>query len=226
MTDNSRMSDFLHSMEPDRDELLSELRDYAGDNNVPIIRRETESLIRVLLMLKKPSSILEIGAAIGYSSIAMAKASGADITTIENYEKRIPLARDNIMRSGLGDRIRLLPEEAGTVLKRFREEKRHFDMVFLDAAKAQYIVWLPDILELMGPGALLVADNVLQEQTVLESRYTVSRRERTTHERMREFLYAVKHHDRHESCILNVGDGVSLSVMTAEDRAETEEYEQ
>lgn len=217
MTDSSRMSEFLHSLEPEGDELLSELRAYAADNNVPIIRRETESFLRVLMELLRPESILEIGTAIGFSSIVMAKASQASIITIENYEKRIPAAKNNIIRSGMEDRIKLVPEEAGTVLRRLREENSRFDMVFLDAAKGQYIVWLPDILALMKPGSVLVADNVLQEQTVLESRFTVSRRERTTHERMREFLYTIKHHSRLESCILNVGDGISLSVMRTAD---------
>ena len=225
MTD-IRMSEYLHSLEPEGDRLLSELREYAQANNVPIIRRETEAFLKVLLRLTAPRSILEIGTAIGYSSIFMAKTSDASVITIENYERRIIEARNNIARSGMQERITLVPEEAGSVLRRLKAEKQCFDMIFLDAAKAQYIVWLPDILELMRAGSVLVADNVLQEQTVQESRFTVSRRERTTHERMREFLYTVKHHSMLESCVMNVGDCISYSVMTAENRPGTGEYEQ
>ena len=207
-----RISEYLHSLEPEADPLFKELRQYAAENEVPIIRIETESFIRTVLEMLKPKRILEIGTAIGYSSICMAEASEAKILTIENYDKRIPIAKENIKRSGFSDRIRLIEGDAGDILRRLATDNESFDFIFLDAAKGQYPVWLPDIMSLMHTGSLLLADNVLQDGTVTESRFAIPRRERTTHERMRDFLYIIKHNENLRSSVLNVGDGVSLSV--------------
>lgn len=216
-----RTEDYLLSLEREEDSLLFELREEAESGRVPIIRRETESLLRTLTALKKPSKILEIGTAIGYSSIVMEKASGgmSHIITVESYEKRVPEALKNIRRAGYSGRISLLFSDATEALKALLESGIHvpsigagFDLVFMDAAKGQYINWLPMILELMNDGGLLICDNVLQDLTVMESRFTVERRDRTIHERMREFLHEIKHTDRLESAVLPVGDGVSLSV--------------
>lgn len=209
----SRMSEYLHSLEPEHGGLLSSLREYAAVHDIPIIRIETESFLRTELRIIRPQSILELGAAIGYSSIVMAEASDAAITTVENYGKRIPLAIDNIRKSGMDERIRLIEGDAGAVLRELAACGAQFDLIFLDAAKGQYPVWLPDIMRLMHQGSVLIADNVLQEGTVAESRFTIPRRERTTHERMREFLYTIKHDERLASSVLNIGDGISLSVM-------------
>lgn len=205
-----RLAEYLHSLEADRGDFLNGLRQYASENDVPIVRQETESLLRTLIRLKKPEKILEIGTAIAYSTIVMAEACEASLITIESYEKRIPIAESNIEAAGLSGRIRLLKGDAGEHLKMLTES---FDLIFLDAAKAQYIVWLPDILRLMHEGSVLIADNVLQDMTVIESRFTVGRRDRTTHERMREFLRQIKHDKRLQSSVLPVGDGVSVSVM-------------
>ena len=216
-----RTEDYLLSLEREEDSLLFELREEAESGRVPIIRRETESFLRTLTALKKPSKILEIGTAIGYSSIVMEKASGgmSHIITVESYEKRVPEALKNIRRAGYSGRISLLFSDATEALKALLESGIHvpsigagFDLVFMDAAKGQYINWLPMILELMNDGGLLICDNVLQDLTVMESRFTVERRDRTIHERMREFLHEIKHTDRLESAVLPVGDGVSLSV--------------
>ncbi len=224
-TRSGRMAAYLQSLEPFADEMLNRLRDEAEQNGVPIIRPETESFLRTMIKITQPARILEIGTAVGYSSIVMAKAGDARIDTIENYEKRIPAARANIKAAGLEDRIRLIEGDAGKVLKELLRDglpkgadpasgpRTAYDFVFLDAAKGQYLTWLPDILQLMRPGAVLVADNVLQDETVAESRFAIPRRERTTHARMREFLYEIKHRPRLESCILPVGDGVSLSIL-------------
>ena len=207
--DYGRIRDYLYSLEPEPDERLEELRAYAEKERVPIIRRETESFLRTLIRARDPKHILEIGTAIGYSALVMAGCTGGDILTMENYEKRIPIARSNIERAGLSERIRLMEGDAGELLAGLSGS---FDFIFLDAAKGQYINWLPDIVRLMDRGAILFADNVLQDLTVLESRFTVERRERTTHSRMREFLHAIKHDERLESSVLPIGDGVSISV--------------
>lgn len=217
--EQERIADYLLSLEPEGDGLLNELRDYARTHDVPILRPETESFLRTLMAAKKPGRVLEIGTAIGYSAILMAKAmEKPDIVTIESWEKRIPLAQENLKRAGYEGAVRLIQGDAGRVLKDLiREEEgpsggRGYDLVFLDAAKGQYIHWLPDILRLMNPGALLVADNVMQDFTVMESRFTIPRRERTTHSRMREFLWEIKHRKDLVSSVLPLGDGVSISV--------------
>lgn len=210
--ENRRTAAYLHSLEREDHPLLEELREYAAANGVPIVRRETESFLRTVSAARKPARTLEIGTAIAFSTIVLAENSER-VTTIENYEKRIPLAKENLSRAGLTERVQLLEGDAGAFLKELVRNHADFDLIFLDAAKAQYLTWLPDILKLMRPGSLLVADNVLQDETVMESRFTVDRRERTTHERMREFLYHLKHDEQLETAVLPLGDGVSLSVF-------------
>jgi len=210
--ENSRTAAYLHSLEKDGSPLLEELRLYAKEHNVPIVRRETESFLRTVSAAGRPEKTLEIGTAIAYSTIVLAENS-ASVTTIENYAKRIPVAKENLSRAGISDRVSLLEGDAGMFLKKLAGAGETFDLIFLDAAKAQYLNWLPDIFSLMLPGSLLIADNVLQDETVMESRFTVDRRDRTTHERMREFLYRIKHDERLETSVLPLGDGVSLSVM-------------
>lgn len=207
----NRISDYLHSLEKEEDGLLFRMREYAKENDVPIVRRETESFLRTLCVMKKPENVLEIGTAIAYSTIVLARESG-HVTTMENYEKRIPIARENIEKSGIPEKIDLLCGDAGEIIPRLYDEGKKFDFIFLDAAKGQYLIWLPGILNLMPSGAVLVADNVLQDETVMESRFTVSRRDRTTHMRMREFLYEIKHSELLETSVIPIGDGVSVSV--------------
>lgn len=213
--EQKRISAYLASLESEPEPLLRELRAYAAGHDVPILRAETERFLYTLIAAKRPRHILEIGTAIGYSGIVMLRACAeAKLLTVESYEKRIPLARANFARAGaaLSARTELLHEDAGVVLKRLSGGRRQFDFVFLDAAKGQYFNWLPDIIAVLEEGGLLLADNVLQDNTVMESRFTVERRDRTTHERMRAFLYAVKHTPELVSSILPLGDGVSLSV--------------
>ena len=232
--EQQRIADYLSSLECDADELLEEMRTYAEMHGVPIVRLETESFLRTMTALKKPAHILEIGTAIAYSTIVLARAqehalrqsagngnaaetagqivSKPRIVTIESWEKRIPIARENLRRAGLSEDVRLIHGDAGQVLKELLKEGHKFDLVFLDAAKGQYLNWLPDILELMKEGGILLADNVLQNDTVLEPRVTVERRDRTTHSRMREFLYEIKHNRALVSSVIPLGDGVSISV--------------
>ncbi len=209
-----RIAAYLASLEPFDDESLNRLRKDAEAAGVPIIRVETESFLRTMVKILDPQSVLEIGTAVGYSSIVMAKAGAGRIDTIENYEKRIPAALDNIRQAGFENRIRLIEGDAGRVLKDLiTGGAEPYDLVFLDAAKGQYLHWLPDILQLMHPGSVLVTDNVLQDETVMESRFLIPRRERTTHARMRDYLYELKHNAGLQTSVIPVGDGISLSVL-------------
>ena len=207
-----RIRDYLHSLESSQGVLLDTIEKEALEAYVPIIKRETASLLRTMVAALKPARILEIGTAVGYSALLMARVMPADcrITTIEKYEKRIPVARENFRLAGEEERITLLEGDADEILERLKGS--YFDFVFMDAAKGQYLAWLPKLMELMPPGALLVSDNVLQDGDIVQSRFAVERRNRTIHARMREYLYELKHNSALETSILPVGDGVALSV--------------
>lgn len=209
---NDRITGYIQSLEPERPGLLREIGEAARRAKVPVIKEETAAFLQTMTAAKHPKAILEIGTAVGYSALLMAQAmpENCRITTIEKYEKRIPEALKNFERAGAGERIKLLAGDAGEILKGL---KGPFDLVFLDAAKGQYLTWLPDILSLMSSGGLLISDNVLQDGDIVESRYAVERRNRTIHARMREYLYELKHSDRLMTSILPVGDGVAVSVL-------------
>jgi len=206
-----RISTFINSFDTGNTPFLNELEKYALETNVPIIRPQMQSLLKLLLAMKQPGHILEVGTAIGFSALLMSEYGPADvkITTIEKYEKRIPIARENFKKAGKESCITLLEGDAAEIL---RDMEGSFDFIFMDAAKGQYIHFLPDILRLLSKGGLLVSDNVLQDGDVMESRFAVTRRNRTIHARMRDYLYELKHNEQLCTDILPVGDGVTISV--------------
>ncbi len=208
---DERMSAFIDLLDKGNTPFLDEIEKYAKETDVPIIRKSMQSLLKFLLAYAKPKSILEVGTAIGFSALLMSEYASSDchITTIEKYEKRIPIARENFAKAGKEEAITLIEGDAMEVLK---ELEGTYDMIFMDAAKGQYIHFMPEILRLLAPGGLLISDNVLQDGDIIESRFAVTRRNRTIHARMRDYLYELKHHDQLETCILPVGDGVTLSV--------------
>ncbi len=211
-----RLTAFINSLDEGNPAYLNELEKEARETNVPVIRTETQSLLRTLIAMKQPLKILEIGTAIGFSALCMSEYApeGCHITTIEKYEKRIPIARENFRRFGKEDRITLLEGDAAQVLSQLEGP---YELIFMDAAKAQYPVLLKQVLRLLSDGGLLVSDNVLQDGDILESRYAVTRRNRTIHARMREYLYEIKHHPCLVTSILPVGDGVAVSVARKEE---------
>lgn len=208
---DERIVTFINSMETENSEILEVIEREALDSYVPIIRKEMQSFLKLLLSIQKPMRVLEVGTAVGFSALLMSEylPDGATITTIENYDKRIPIARKNFERAGKEHMITLLEGDAQEVLKTLEGE---YDFIFMDAAKGQYIHFLPDILRLLRAGGLLVSDNVMQEGTIVESRFGVERRDRTIHARMREYLYVLKHHETLITSIVPLGDGVALSV--------------
>lgn len=211
MITDERFTAYINSLENGNPSYLDELEAYSKKTQVPIIRKETQSLIRTLLVMNKPKRILEVGTAIGFSALFMMEFMPKDghITTIEKYEKRIPLARENFKRFDTDERITLIEGDAADVLKQLEGP---FDFIFMDAAKGQYIHFLPDVLKLMPLGGLLISDNVLHDGDIPESRYAVTRRDRTIHGRMREYLYELKHNEQLQTDILPLGDGVTVSV--------------
>ena len=211
MNIDERMISFIDSLDVGNPPYLNELEEFALATDVPIIRTGTQSLLHFLMDLKKPMKILEVGTAIGFSALLMSEYApeGCQITTIEKYEKRIPLARENFAKAGKTHCITLLEGDAMDVLKTLDDS---YDFIFMDAAKGQYIHFLTEIMRLLAPGGMLVSDNVLQDGDVLESRFAVTRRNRTIHGRMREYLYTLKHMEELTTSILPVGDGMALSV--------------
>lgn len=208
---DERMASFINSFATPNSEFADELEKYSLETNVPIVRKEMQTLMKFLLAMKKPLSILEVGTAIGFSAILMAEntADNCHITTIEKYEKRIPIAKENFIKSGYNNRITFLEGDATEILKNLEGP---FDFIFMDAAKGQYINFFPDIMRLLSTDGILLSDNVMQDGDILESRYVVERRNRTIYARMRDYLYELTHDPRLESVILPVGDGVTISV--------------
>lgn len=214
MITDERTSSYIDSLWSGNTPFLDELEKNCIENDIPIIRRSMQSLLKYILQSNKPKRILEVGAAVGFSAILMAEYSDDDahITTIEKYEKRIPIARDNFKMSGYDHKITFFAEDASDVLKRLREENQKFDLIFMDAAKGQYMNFFEDVMGLMEEGSILVSDNVLQDGDIIQSRFAVTRRNRTIHSRMREYLKTLTEDTRLTTTVLPVGDGVTLSV--------------
>ena len=168
------------------------------------------------MAIKKPKRILEVGTAVGFSAILMSEYAPEDchITTIEKYEKRIPIAHENFKRAGKEDKITLLEGDALEILKSLDGT---YDFIFMDAAKGQYIYYMPEVVRLLEKDGIFISDNVLQDGDIIESRFAIERRNRTIHGRMREYLYELKHHPLLETSIIPLGDGVALSTKVRED---------
>ena len=206
---DERMVTYIRSLEVPESAVIEAIEQEALRDRVPIIRKEMQSFLKVLLMIKRPMRILEVGAAVGFSSILMSEymPEGGHITTIENYDKRIPIARANFKRAGKEEQIDLIEGDALEVMHGLEGP---YDLIFVDAAKGQYIHYLPEVMRLLG------TDGVLQEGDIIESRFAVERRNRTIHSRMREYLYELKHHDQLQTSIIPLGDGVALSVKRSD----------
>ena len=212
---DERIVTFINSLDTRNSEILETIEKEALASSVPIIRREMQSFLKTLLLIRKPMRILEVGTAVGFSALLMSECApeGCRITTIENYEKRIPAALENFRRAGKEEKITLIEGDAAEVLKTLEGP---YDFIFMDAAKGQYIHYLPEVLRLLPEGGVLVSDNVMQDGEVIESRFAVERRNRTIHARMREYLYELKHNDALVTSIIPLGDGAAVSVKRSE----------
>ena len=208
---DERLVTYINSLDTGNTEILDQIEKEAIAAYVPIIRKEMQSFLKLLLAMQKPMRILEVGTAVGFSAILMAQYAPADckIVTIENYEKRIPVAKENFKRAGKDEQITLLEGDAMQILPTLSGE---FDMIFMDAAKGQYINFMPDILRLLKSGGVLVSDNVLQDGDIIESHYVVERRNRTIYQRMREYMYELTHNEGLVTAVLPVGDGITVSA--------------
>jgi predicted O-methyltransferase YrrM len=208
---DERTVSFINSLDPGNPPYLDEIEKYAIETFVPIIRKDMQAYLRYVMKSIRPMKILEVGTAIGFSALLMSEYApkGCHITTIENYEPRIPIALKNIKDNNKKDAITLLEGDALKILPTLNDE---YDLIFMDAAKGQYINYLPDLIRLLKDGGTLISDNVLQDGDIIESKYAIVRRNRTIHNRMREYLYELKHNDKLTTAILPVGDGITVSV--------------
>ena len=208
---DERLVTYINSLDSGNTDILDTIEREALDSYVPIIRKSMQSFLKWLLAMNKPKRILEVGTAVGFSAILMAEYNPIDceIVTIENYDKRIPIARKNFVRAGKEKQITLIEGDATEVLKTLDEP---FDMIFMDAAKGQYINFMPDIMRLLKSGGVLVSDNVLQDGDIIESHFVVTRRNRTIHKRMREYLYELTHREDLVTAVLPIGDGITVST--------------
>lgn len=211
---DERLTTYIDSLSWQIPEYLKEVEKEALENEVPVIRRSMQTLLCFLLRTRKPKAVLEIGTAVGFSGMLMHECLEEDavLDTIEKVPARIKEAKRNFKKYQKTEVIRQYEGDAAEVLCQLVEEKKKYDFIFMDAAKGQYVHFLPSILALLVEGGMLVTDNVLQDGDIIQSRYAVTRRDRTIHGRMREYLYLLTHSEDWETVILPVGDGVSLSV--------------
>lgn len=214
MIEDERIAAYISSLDRGKPSLLYDIEKEALEDHVPIIKRPVQNLLRFLINSKEPKNILEVGAAVGFSSIFMSEYMPEDctITTIEKVPKRILKAKENMIKANKGQKIILLEGDATNILQELADKGTVFDMIFMDAAKGQYLNFLPNILKLLSCGGILISDNVLQDKDVTESRYAVTRRNRTIHFRMREYLYTLTHLEELDTIVLPIGDGLTLST--------------
>ncbi|EJP21986.1 O-methyltransferase [Lachnoanaerobaculum sp. ICM7] len=211
MITNLKVLEYLDIISPVNSQTVEEIRSVAKENYIPIIKRDTENLLKFVLKMQNPKSILEIGCAVGYSAIIMLENSDADIVTVEKMPERVEEAKKNIKYANLEDRAKIIEGDAGEILESLVNENKKFDFIFMDAAKAQYITWLPTVKALLKDKGIIFSDNCLQEGDLLESSFAIRKRDKTIHKRMRDYIYLLLHDEDLESWIFSIGDGVLLS---------------
>ncbi len=212
--DYERIRTFVKSYIKEDSEKLEEIYSSAVEREVPVIREDTRDYLRLLLNQVKPVKVLEIGTAVGYSALFMAEVldniGEYHIDTIELDDVRAEEAQGHVTEFGKEDKIHLYRGDAAEVLKTLTEK---YDFIFIDAAKAQYMNYLQAVMKLVHADSVIVTDNVLESGLVLESHFLVEKRDRTIHDKLREYLYTLKNDERLETAILSIGDGVAVSVV-------------
>lgn len=214
MVIEKRLSTYIDSLSWNIPGYLQEVEKDAVMAEVPVIKRSTQTLLAFLLDMAKPAAVLEIGTAVGFSSMLVSEYTKEStiIDTIEKVPARIKCAKENFKKYNKENRINLIEGEASEVLESLVAQHKKYNFVFMDAAKGQYMNFAAPVYNLLTGGGMLVTDNVLQDGDILESRYAITRRDRTIHGRMRQYLYYLTHSEEWNTIILPVGDGVSVSV--------------
>ncbi len=241
--DYERIRNFILSYTSDNGGVLCHIRKKAEEDGVPIIRKDTEDFLKVMVRIIRPKRILEIGTAVGYSSIFFAETLQAlykddttdkmcetdeadetnevnktawSIDTCELDEERISVAKKNIEEAGFGNQITIHEGDACDSLKKLIEDGRKFDLIFIDAAKAQYMDYINLSMKLSDKNATIITDNIFGDGDVLESHFLVDKRDRTIHDRMREYVYHITHSDELETALVPIGDGLAISIVNKE----------
>lgn len=206
-------SESVENMQNEYEKKMNNLKEYAKENFVPILQDKSLEVIETILEIKKPNSILEIGTAIGYSAINFSRhlAEGGKITTVEVNPETAEIAKRNIKKFGLEDVVCVIIGDGEQEMLRLVEQGKTFDTVFIDAAKGQYVKYLNLALKLTREGSVIIADNVLFKGRVL-SEYN-EHKHRTAVNRLREYLKEVTENASLETTVLDVGDGVAISVV-------------
>ena len=204
-----RVVAYINSLDSGNSDICNLIEKEALNDNVPIIRKEMGNLLKVLIALKQPERILEVGTAVGYSSILMSEnmPENCHITTIENYDKRIPVAKNNFIRAGVIDKITLIEGDAADVLKTLDGP---YDFIFMDAAKGQYKLFYDMIIDKLRVDGLLISDNILYKGMVAHDDFVI-RRKKTIVKRMRNYLDYICNCDYLSTSLIPIGDGVALS---------------
>ncbi len=194
------------------DAFLHELEKYAEENSVPIVEPETARFLSVMCRALKPLKILEVGCAIGYSSILMARAAsgGCMISTLERDENMARIARENIKKAGFAEKISVIEADAKDYLS-YIDGDEAFDIIFLDGPKAHYIYMLDECVRLLKKGGVIISDNVLYKGMTADDNHVV-RRKITIVKRLRRYIDTLMNHSELETAILPLGDGVAVSV--------------
>lgn len=211
------VTSYIREKTVQKDEFLRGLEKYAEKNSIPIVEPETARLLSVITKLIKPSRILEVGCAIGYSSILMSQslAQGGQILTLEYDTEMVKTARENVRKAGLEETIKVVEADAKDYLA-YIDEDEIFDIIFLDGPKAHYLYMLDDAVRLLKKGGLLISDNILFKGMTADDGH-FARRKVTIIHRLREYIDALMDHPQLETSILSQGDGVTLSVKTVSD---------
>lgn len=218
MSDITRgyIESYLAAIRPQEKPWVTELELYAKTHDVPIIKHDARAFLMNLIRIHKPKHILEVGTAIGYSALSMLSVmDNGHVTTIEKSTEMIEVASANFEKHGVSNQITLLSGDSDDILPNLKER---FDMIFMDGAKGQYLAYLEKCIDLLPLGGILVSDNVLQGGYIAKSKWSIPRRQRTIHSRMRDYLWALNHHNQLSTSILPVSDGLTISIKIKESK--------
>ncbi|MDF2679899.1 MAG: O-methyltransferase [Brevibacillus sp.] len=208
MITNPAIDDYVSGLVPERSPLLTRLEQEAAAENIPIVQLPSAQVMRMLLLLHRPKSILEVGTAIGYSTIWLAEAAPeARIVTMDIDEERLGRARTNIAEAGVSERIEILLRDATLGLP----DSYQFDCLFIDAAKGQYRAFLDLYLPLLREGGLVISDNVLFRGLVATPD-EATKRQRPMIEKLHAYNTHLMEHPELETTMIPVGDGLAVSL--------------
>lgn len=209
------LEEYINFLQPLLPNKLGELQKKAYEQNIPIITNDVVKLISILLSIKKPTNILEIGTAVGFSASLMSEFLPPEgkLITIERNPIMIKKAKENFEKLGLTKKITLLEGNANEILKNIKEK---FDVVFMDGGKGQYINILPDVYRLLKIDGLIIVDDILQDGNVAKKRQEIERRQRTIHKRLNDFLWEITNNDGLKTSLLTIDNGVALCYKIKE----------